>query len=106
LFGVWALTAALFLVRAETRGGWVGLLRIAGGGFALVPVASALGTETHLFNVGLHGRGDVLGVELGLLLLGAGLLLAASIVQRRSQVIRAREDHIGLPPSGTARQQA
>lgn len=84
-FGVWALIAALFLLRAESRCGWVGLLRVAGGAFALLPAASAMGTEAHLLNLGGHRRLEVLGVEIGLLMFGMGLLATAAIVSRHAR---------------------
>jgi uncharacterized iron-regulated membrane protein len=105
-FGVWGLTAGLFLLRADSRTGWVGLLRISGGAFALLPVASALATEAHLFNVGHHGRLDVFGVEVGLVLLGLGLLLGASIVDRRARAADRRQGRLPFATPATSRQEA
>jgi uncharacterized iron-regulated membrane protein len=73
-FGVWTACALLFLLRAESRVGWVGLLRVAGAAFVLVPVAGAVRRRS----VGVPG------VEIGLAVLGVSLLYVAAIVRRRS----------------------
>jgi hypothetical protein len=95
-FGVWALIALLFLARAASGGGWVGLLRATAAAFILIPVASALGTEAHLFNLGRHARAEVLGVELGLVLLGLGLLAIAAVVRRRRVTAGPPDGHLAL----------
>jgi hypothetical protein len=78
------------------RGGWVGLLRATAAAFILIPMASALGTEAHLFNLGRHARAEVLGVELGLVLLGLGLLAIAAVVRRRRVTAGPPDGHLAL----------
>jgi uncharacterized iron-regulated membrane protein len=75
-FGVWAACALLFLLRAESRAGWTGLLRIASAAFALVPVAGVV----------RRGSIHVPGVEVGLALLGLALWGVAAVVKRRAAV--------------------
>ena len=74
-FGVWTICAVLFLGRAEARQGWVGLLVVAGGGFALVPLASVVRSGRTAF---------IGGVDAALMVLGAALCLTAGIVKRRA----------------------
>jgi uncharacterized iron-regulated membrane protein len=116
-FAVWGLTAAAFCARQESRSGWVGLLRVSGVAFALVPVASVILHRDHVLNFAAHGRIEVLGVECGLLVLAATLLAAATLLQRwdhgksgqRSATgphrpeVSARSGRSNRPKSGTGR---
>jgi uncharacterized iron-regulated membrane protein len=105
-FGVWALVALLFLARASSRGGWVGLLRASAVAFAAVPLLSSVGTDAHLFNLGRHGRAEVLGVELGLVLLGLALLVTAALVRRRGQRAAAPVARLALGGPGPVGEKA
>jgi uncharacterized iron-regulated membrane protein len=80
-FGGWALCALLFLFRAEAGGGWVGLLRLSGAAFALVPIAGLVGHAGR--PAGADGASALPGVEVGLVIVGALLWSIAAIVRVR-----------------------
>jgi len=87
-FGTWAATATLFAARAESRGGWVGLLRLAGAAFTAVPLLTAARFAATASWAGVAAA--LGGVDTALAGLGLLLLLASEMVQRAAARATAR----------------
>jgi uncharacterized iron-regulated membrane protein len=88
-FAVWAAAGAIALAVPLYRRSWAVLLAIGGAGFLAVPLLSAWTSPAHLGNGGGVLGWRVLGIDVGIAVLGALLLICARVAWRRGAAIAA-----------------
>jgi uncharacterized iron-regulated membrane protein len=85
-FAIWALVTLIALALPARRRSWAVILGTAGLALVAVPVLSFLVSPAHLGNGGGVAGGSAIGVDIGALLFGSALLVAARVAWRGAAV--------------------
>jgi hypothetical protein len=86
-FAVWAVATLVALAVPLHRRSWAVLLAIGGAGFLAIPLLSTWTSPAHLGNGGGILGWRVLGIDVGIGVLGALLLVCAHVAWRRGAAI-------------------
>jgi len=85
-FGVWTVALVYCLIRRNAHRAWIATLGPAGTLMALLPLVSAVAADKHVFNLSAHGAWAIAGVDLGMAVLGLGLIFTARALHLRTRV--------------------
>ncbi len=99
-FGSWALAIVWSMLRTNDYQTTRELLGLTGAAAALVPIANGFVTGNHLLNVFSGGHWVVAGVDLGLLLLGAALVVIALKLPSQRPLRKSENRQSASPSSG------